>query len=74
MHTIEQDIEYFKDYKKKLYQFIIANACYESGYRVLDRYKFNPHDMLQILKEISRVELHIYKLQIQFSFTEFETL
>ena len=34
---IEEEIEYFKDYKKRLYQFVICNACYVRGHRLYNR-------------------------------------
>jgi hypothetical protein len=70
---IEEEIEYFKDYKKRLYQFVICNACYTKGYRPYKRITIDAHEMLELLKEISRIELYIYKLKIQFSFREFES-
>jgi len=70
-----EDIEYFKSYKRNLYQFIISNCCYRhNAWRGKKGKIFiNHRDMLQILKEISRVEVHVYKLKTKFSFLRHES-
>jgi hypothetical protein len=74
-----EDIEYFKSYKRNLYQFIISNCCYRHNAwltlydKKQGRIFINHRDMLQILKEISRVEIHVYKLKTKFSFLRHES-
>ena len=69
--NLNNDIEYFDDYKKRLIQFIITNCCYSVPYSSKDNYigkikkrlHFTPQEMLDIIKEILMLELKINKLK-----------
>ena len=71
MNNLLEEIEYYKRYKRNLYQFLIINCCYTT--KVHKRIIFNHHEMLQLLKEISALELLIYKLKTEFSIQSFES-
>jgi len=61
-----EDIEYFKDYKKKLIQFIICNCCYTNGHYKKKRYgrkEISPHNMLGLLLEIINIDRFIKNLE-----------
>jgi|TARA_R110001606_G_scaffold364692_1_gene519247 hypothetical protein len=61
---IVEDLEYFKSYKRNLHQFIILNCCYPGTYNAKGgRIPISAHEMLGLLKEISRIENHIAKIQ-----------
>ena len=58
-----EDLEYFKSYKRNLYQFLIINCCYPGTYNPNGgRIPTSAHNMLGLLKEISRLEIHIAKI------------
>ena len=71
IENLNNDIEYFDDYKKRLIQFIITNSCYSVPYSSKDNYigktkkrlHLTPHEMLNIIKEILMLELKIDKLK-----------
>jgi len=71
IENLNNDIEYFDDYKKRLIQFIITNSCYSVPYSSKDNYigktkkrlHLTPHEMLDIIKEILMLELKINKLK-----------
>ena len=73
MNNLLEEIEYYKRYKRNLYQFLIINCCYLPTTKVHKRIIFNHHEMLQLLKEISALELLIYKLKTEFSIQSFES-
>jgi hypothetical protein len=65
---LDKEIRYFKEYRKKLIQFIIVNTCYSQTpgyYKGQGRVKFKPRQMLGLLKEISDLEKHISKLEFK---------
>ncbi len=69
--SFNNDIEYFTDYKNKLCQFIICNACYTAPYyRANGRIKINSEEMLGLLKEIQLIQKHIIKLEMKNIYKE----
>ena len=63
MKILEQDIKYYDNYKKKLCQFIIINSCYVANGKYHGRIHITHPQMLNILKEIQRLEILIYELK-----------
>ncbi len=61
---IEDNIEYYENYKLQLCQFIIWNCSYNGSGKLHNRVRLNAHDILGILKEISRLENFIYELKL----------
>ena len=65
---LDKEIRYFKEYRKKLIQFIIINTCYSQTpgyYKAQGRVKFKAKHMLGLLEEISNIEKHIDKLEFK---------
>ena len=64
----DEDLEYFKSYKRNLYQFIITNCCYPGTYNLYGgRIPISPNNMLGLLQEISRLDIHIAKIKKELS-------
>tara|TARA_R100000742_G_C4272390_1_gene91577 strand:+ start:1290 stop:1505 length:216 start_codon:yes stop_codon:yes gene_type:complete len=64
MNYIIEDLEYFKSYKRNLYQFLIINCCYPGNYNHNGgRIPISAKDMLGLLKEISSIEIRINRLE-----------
>ena len=63
-NEIDDEIDYFSDYKKKLIQFLIVNTAYKKGYSRNVRTVLNAGQMTSIYKEISRIEIFIYDLKL----------
>ncbi len=61
---IDKEIDYFSDYKKRLIQFIISSCAYKSGYYKRAKHNLNANEILAICKEISRIEIFIYDLEL----------
>jgi|TARA_B100000925_G_scaffold236289_1_gene184996 hypothetical protein len=59
----ERDIEYYENYKKSLCQFIITNSCYVANGKYHGRVHLKHADMLNLLKEIQRLEILIYEIK-----------
>jgi hypothetical protein len=59
----EKDIEYYENYKKSLCQFVIINSCYVANGKYHGRIHLKHTEMLDILKEIQRLEILIYELK-----------
>ena len=54
---VEETIEYYNTYKKNLVQFIIHSCSYSETKKTWGRVRLNPHEILEIQKEISRIEI-----------------
>ena len=63
-NEIDNEIDYFSDYKKKLIQFLITSGAYKNGYSRNVRTDLNGGQMASIFKEISRIEIFIYDLEL----------
>ena len=68
---IEDNIEYFENYKLQLCQFIIHSCSYSETKKTWGKipistkfHKLNPNEILEILNEISRLENFIYELKL----------
>lgn len=61
---IDKEIDYFSDYKKRLIQFIISSCAYKSGYYKKAKHNLKANEILAICKEISRIEIFIYDLEL----------
>lgn len=61
---LEEAIEYFNDYKKNLIQFLIHSTAYPGNKKTWGRVRLNPAEILNIQKEISRMDLFIYDLKL----------
>ena len=53
------DYLYFVSYRNNLTQFIIYNCTYEKNKKRHGRINFNERQLLELLKELNRVNLYI---------------
>ena len=53
------DYLYFVSYRNNLTQFIIHNCSYEKNKKRHGRINFNERQLLELLKELNRVNLYI---------------
>ncbi len=65
LNQIEKHIEYYKDYKKRLCQFIIHNCTYVNNGKLHQRINLSADQMLRLLKEIQNIERHVFKLEMK---------
>jgi hypothetical protein len=61
---VEETIEYYNTYKKNLVQFIIHSCSYSETKKTWGRVRLNANEILEIQKEISRIEILIYDLKL----------
>jgi len=61
---LRNNIKYYENYKTQLNQFLIRNCSHETNSKLFDRTRLNKHELLGILKEISRLEKFIYDLKL----------
>jgi hypothetical protein len=64
---INDEIEYYNDYKKNLIQFVIHCSSYGKNTKLHKRIRLDSHEMLSIQKEISRMEIFIYDLKLMIN-------
>lgn len=62
---VDKEINYYNNYKTQLNQFVIYNCAYNGTSKLLDRIRLDTHELLGILKEISRIEKIIYDLNLK---------
>jgi hypothetical protein len=53
------DYLYYLSYRNNLTQFIIHNCTYEKNKKRHNRINFNERELLALLKELNRINLHI---------------
>tara|TARA_R110000751_G_scaffold30833_2_gene78571 strand:+ start:760 stop:1023 length:264 start_codon:yes stop_codon:yes gene_type:complete len=61
---LEDDIEYYENYKRQLCQFIIWNCSYNGSLIYHQRVRLNEDELLGMLKEINSMEKLIYELKL----------
>jgi len=61
---LEETVEYFNNYKKNLVQFLIHSCAYGTTKKTWGRVRLNANEILDIQKEISRIDLFIYDLKL----------
>jgi len=64
MKELEEEIEYYNSYKKRLIQFIIHSCSYAKEFNTMGRVRLTANEVLDIIKEISVVEILIYDLEL----------
>ena len=64
MKKLEEEIEYYNSYKKKLVQFIIHSCSYAKQTNTMRRVRLTANEILDIIKEISAIEILIYDLEL----------
>mgnify|MGYP001261025718 CR=1 FL=1 len=72
---LEETIEYYNDYKKRLCQLIIVNCCYKIPYSskrnlksaVKKRIHFTTREMTALLKELQEIEVLVHDLKTERS-------
>ena len=62
LRKLNKDIKYYNNYKIQLNQFLIYNCSYNGTSKLHDRIRLDAHELLGVLKEISRVEKIIHDL------------
>lgn len=64
MSELDENIEYYNNYKKNLIQFVIHSCSYASQNKTVGRARLTANEILDIIKEISSLEIFIYDLKL----------